>query len=131
MKTNYEIGELAEKYETGGRGPGFISDGDKWDPGGDSYGSYQLATKVGTLQGYLKTNLPYTKELNQAAPIKSSRFNDLWKEIATKDPVGFKQSQFDYVSSISYSPCRAYANRLGIKNTFALNSALFSISNQS
>lgn len=126
---NVLIGEVAEKYETGGKGPGFISDGDKWDPGGDSYGSYQLATKVGTLQGYLKTNLPYVSELKKY-PIKSAQFNKLWKEIAAKDPEGFKQSQFDYVCTISYNPARKYADNLGWPDSVAVNSAIFSISNQ-
>lgn len=130
MTYSYEIGDLAEKYEVGSRGPGYISDGDKWDPGGDSYGSYQLATKVGTLQGYLRTKLPYAVLLNHY-PIKSFQFNNKWKEIALADPHGFKQSQFDYVKTISYDPCRKYADELGIADTFAINSALFSISNQS
>ena len=125
----FDIGDLAEKYETGGRGPGFISDGDKWDPGGDSYGSYQLASKVGTLQGYLKTNLPYVDQLKKLV-VKSAAFNQLWKDIAAKDPDGFKQSQFDYVCTISYNPCRKCADKKGILNSFAINSALFSISNQ-
>ncbi len=130
MKMNYEIGELAEKYEVGGRGPGYISNGDSWDPGGDSYGSYQLATKVGTLQGYLKTSLPYVSDLNKYT-IKSVAFNAKWKAIATQDPIGFKQSQFDYVATISYIPCRHFADTIGILDSFAVNSCLFSTSNQS
>ncbi len=127
---SYQIGELAEKYEVGGRGPGYISDGDKWDPGGDSYGSYQLATKVGTLQGYLKSKTDkYTKELNKYR-IKTIAFNAAWKDLAKADPEGFKQSQFDYVSTISYKPCRKYADKIALKKTEAINSALFSISNQ-
>ena len=127
----FEIGELAEKYEVSGRGPGYISAGDSWDPGGDSYGSYQLATKVGTLQGYLRTSLPYVAELKASGKIKSKTFNAKWKDIAKQDPDGFKQSQFDYVATISYIPCRNYANKLGIIDSFAMNSALFSTSNQS
>ena len=127
----YEIGELAEKYEVSGRGPGYISAGDSWDPGGDSYGSYQLATKVGTLQGYLRTSLPYVNELKAAGRIKSKTFNAKWKAIAAQDPDGFKQSQFDYVATISYLPCRKYADHIGIADTLALNSCLFSTSNQS
>lgn len=126
---NYKIGDLAEKYEVGNRGPGYISNGDKWDPGGDSYGSYQLATKVGTLQGYLATSLPYVDRLKKHK-IKSTSFDFVWKDIAAKDPEGFKQSQFDYVAGISYIPCRKYADSIGIANSFAINSALFSISNQ-
>ena len=127
---NYEIGELAEKYEVSGRGPGFISNGDSWDPGGDSYGSYQLATKVGTLQAYLKTSLPFVSELNQFK-IKSAPFNAKWKAIAKEHAEEFKQSQFDFVRTISYDPCRRYANDVGISDSLAINSCLFSTSNQS
>jgi murein DD-endopeptidase MepM/ murein hydrolase activator NlpD len=38
-----ELGTLSAKYETGGRGPGVVSSG-VGDPGGVSYGSYQMAT---------------------------------------------------------------------------------------
>ncbi|HEY0366030.1 MAG TPA: LysM domain-containing protein, partial [Pyrinomonadaceae bacterium] len=40
------LGTLSAKYETGGRGPGTVSTG-AGDPGGVSYGSYQMATKMG------------------------------------------------------------------------------------
>src|SRR6185503_8897206 len=42
------LGELSAKYETGGRGPGVVSTG-SGDPGGVSYGSYQMASKMGTV----------------------------------------------------------------------------------
>ena len=127
--SDYQIGELAEKYETSNRGPGYISDGDRWDPGGDSYGSYQLATNPGTLIGYLRSGLPYTDTLKQLTP-KSEQFNAEWERLAQLDPEGFKQSQFDYVKTLSYDPCRSYADHIGIADTLAINSALFSISNQ-
>src|SRR5688572_25095226 len=41
-----ELGALSAKYETGGRGPGTVSTG-AGDRGGVSYGSYQMATKMG------------------------------------------------------------------------------------
>jgi len=123
------IGELAEKYETSGRGPGFISDGDKWDPGGDSYGSYQLATTPGTLKGYLNSNQPYANKLKAFTP-KSDVFNSHWKEIAKQDPQGFKQEQFNYVATISYNPARKVADSMNWPDTLAVNSALFSIANQ-
>src|SRR5262245_1600060 len=43
-----ELGNLSAKYETGGRGPGVVSTG-AGDFGGVSYGSYQMATKTGTV----------------------------------------------------------------------------------
>ena len=46
------LGELSAKYETGGRGPGTVSTG-SGDPGGVSYGSYQMATKTGTVARFV------------------------------------------------------------------------------
>ena len=46
------LGELSAKYETGGRGPGTVSTG-SGDPGGVSYGSYQMATKMGTVARFV------------------------------------------------------------------------------
>src|ERR1044072_9394224 len=43
-----ELGSLSSKYETSGRGPGTVSTG-SGDPGGVSYGSYQIATQTGTV----------------------------------------------------------------------------------
>ena len=40
------LGALSAKYETGGRGPA-QSRRAQGDPGGVSYGSYQMATKMG------------------------------------------------------------------------------------
>lgn len=39
------LGELSEKFETGGRGAGTVSGG-QGDPGGASYGSYQMSSKL-------------------------------------------------------------------------------------
>jgi LysM repeat protein len=47
-----ELGVLSAKYETGGRGPGIVSTG-SGDPGGVSYGSYQMATKTGTVARFV------------------------------------------------------------------------------
>jgi murein DD-endopeptidase MepM/ murein hydrolase activator NlpD len=46
------LGTLSAKYETGGRGPGTVSTG-AGDPGGVSYGSYQMATKMGTVARFV------------------------------------------------------------------------------
>lgn len=129
MKYTSEIGEIAEKYETGGRGPGFISDGDKWDPGGTSYGSYQLALTPGTLRGFLNDGSSYAKQLRLFKP-DTPAFNSKWKALALEDPQGFKEAQFEYVEKLSFIPARQLANELGWPDNLAINSALFSCSNQ-
>ena len=46
------IGGLSERYESGGRGPGTVSSG-AGDPGGVSYGTYQLAGNMNRPQEFL------------------------------------------------------------------------------
>ncbi|CCH48492.1 protein of unknown function [Pseudodesulfovibrio piezophilus C1TLV30] len=56
------LGKLSEKYETGGRGAGTVSTG-KGDPGGVSYGLYQMTSKNhetgetgGTVEQYVESD---------------------------------------------------------------------------
>lgn len=132
--TNYHVGDLAEKYETGNRGPGYISNGSKWgDPGGDSYGSYQLETKLGTMQEYLKGGDKFVNTL-KGLKVNSPGFKALWKQLAEDDPEGFQQSQFDFLCNKhnGYNDAIDYARELGwMIDNFALQSAIFSTSNQS
>lgn len=129
-----KIGELAAKYETSNKGPGYISNGSAWgDPGGDSYGSYQLETKKGTMQEYLRGNDKY---INALKPLKinSLEFKNKWRELAKQDPEGFEQSQFDYLANKpnGYNTAIKYAQQLGwAVGNFALQSAIYSIVNQS
>lgn len=134
MSFNYEVGCLTKKYETSNRGPGYISNGSKWgDPGGDSYGSYQLESKLGTLQAYLKTNDKYTRALN-GLKINSKEFKDQWRLLASQDPQGFEQSQFNYLASKAngYNDGYNYAKKLGwLVDSLAMQSAIYSTVNQS
>lgn len=133
---DYKIGELAAKYETPGKNlsAGYISNGNSWgDPGGISYGSYQLESKEGTLQEYLHLNDEYTVIL-RAFTINSPSFKEKWKALGESDPLGFKQSQFNYVYN-KYNGAKTainYAESLGWDIAcFALQSAIFSTANQS
>lgn len=132
--TNYSVGNLAEKYETSNRGPGYISNGSQWgDPGGDSYGSYQLETKLGTMQAYLHGDDKFINSLKQFT-INSEAFKAKWKALAEEDPQGFEQSQFDYLAKKpgGYNDAIAYAQKLGWStDSFAMQSAIFSTVNQS
>lgn len=131
----YRVGDLTIKYETSGKGPGYISNGSKWgDPGGDSYGSYQLETKKGTMPEYLKNiDDKFTREL-KGLKINSSQFKAKWRELAKEDPEGFQQSQFTYLAHKpnGHYDGVEYARALGWNvNNLAMQSAIFSIVNQS
>jgi len=129
-----KAGELAAKYENPSKGPGYISNGSSWgDPGGDSYGSYQIETKKGTMRDYLSTNDKYTQTLNKYA-INSIGFKNAWRKLAIEDPEGFEESQFQFLASKSggYYDALKYAEKLGWSTSnLAMQSAIFSTSNQS
>lgn len=136
-----DIGDLAVSYEVEQvkNRPlpdqvGFISTGmGGKDPGGISYGPYQLETNKGTMQGYLKSDSLFAKELSQYK-INSPEFKTKWKELARKDPEGFKESQFDYLSNKSngYNSALNHATKLGwATDNKALQSAIYSTANQS
>jgi LysM repeat protein len=103
----YELGSLSEKYETGNRGPGTIGN----DPtGGWSYGTYQLATKPGSLAGFLNSEIAskWSSELKALTP-GTKTFNNKWKEIASKDAEEFSAAQHEYIKITHYAPL---ANKL-------------------
>lgn len=134
MIVNIRIGDLCKKYETSGKGPGFISDGESWgDPGGTSYGSYQLESKLGTLQAYLSTDDKYTKAL-KPYKINSLEFKNKWRVLAAEDPEGFENSQFQYlankpngyVDAYNWAKARGWA-----VYDLAIQSAIYSTVNQS
>jgi peptidoglycan hydrolase-like protein with peptidoglycan-binding domain len=66
----------------------------KGDPGGASYGTYQLASKPGTVREYLKQSRfgHHFKGLTPA----TSEFNDRWKKVAREEPE-FGADQHDFI----------------------------------
>ena len=131
----YRVGELTKKYETSNRGPGYISAGNTWgDPGGISYGSYQLETEQGTMQGYLNSTPDRFKQALRPLKINSDSFKVKWRQLAQEDPVGFEQSQFDYLAHKpgGYYAALEYAKQIGWNvYNIAMQAAIFSTVNQS
>ena len=95
-----ELGTLSEKYESSHRGPGTVSTGEG-DPGGVSYGSYQLASKAGRADEFVKRY--YSKEF---AGLKggSPEFTAKWKELAAKDPKGLHANEHAFIQETHYDP---------------------------
>ena len=78
------------------------------------YGSYQIATKTGTMgtfMNYLKKEQKYSNiytSLNNAggnsgATSGSSQFKNQWKNLAANDP-SFKQAQHDFIQRTHHDP---------------------------
>ncbi|MBI1682712.1 LysM peptidoglycan-binding domain-containing protein [Caulobacter hibisci] len=95
------IGALSERYETGGRGPGTVSSG-TGDPGGVSYGTYQLAGNRNRPQEFLAAEgRAWAAEFGGAAP-GSASFTATWKAIAAREPERFEAAQHDYIQRTHY-----------------------------
>ena len=107
---NWTLGQTSTRYETGGRGAGTISSG-KGDRGGVSYGSYQLSSKMGTLQEYLDSS-PYGKHFEGLTPT-SREFNEKWRELARTDP-NFAKDQHDFIKKTHYDVQVAKLEKAGI-----------------
>ena len=108
---NVELGILSKKYEAPG-GVGTVSTG-VGDPGGVSYGSWQLSTNAGTLGAYLKDTPDYAKFFGNAKP-GTPEFTQRWKEIAKADPKGFEKSQHDFLYKKNFKGVLDYATSKGI-----------------
>jgi hypothetical protein len=95
-----DLGALSEKYESGGRGPGTVSTG-IGDPGGVSYGTYQLASKIGRADEFVKRYYP-----NEFVGLKGGtpEFTARWKELATKDPSGLHANEHAYIKETHFDP---------------------------
>jgi len=95
------LGTLSAKYETGGRGPGVVSTG-AGDPGGVSYGSYQMATKMGVPQKFVKqAGFPWLTDF-QNLTAGTADFTACWKRIAANEPDAFQKCQHEYIKQTHY-----------------------------
>ena len=100
------LGALSEHYESGGRGPGAVSGGTD-DPGGVSYGLYQLASEAGTAAQFVKIEgLPWARDFAGAVP-GSTAFSAAWKAIARREPNAFSAAQHAFINRTHYRPAVA------------------------
>ncbi|RSY83105.1 hypothetical protein DAH66_12615 [Sphingomonas koreensis] len=114
------LGELSMKYETG-HSPGQealaaakVSSG-KGDPGGKSYGAYQLASLKGQVAKFLKAEgLRWAAELAGADPAKPGAFEQRWKAVAAREPAAFFDAQHAYIERTHYQPVAEHAIANGL-----------------
>jgi len=121
------LGDVSAKYESGGRGVGFISTG-KDDPGGMSYGVHQLSGEY-SMGAFLRSpeSVPYRDAFKGLKP-QSAEFNRVYKEIAAKDPDAFAKAQKDFYTRTHYQPVKAAAEKAGFNTrNRAVQEALFSM----
>lgn len=95
------LGALSAKYETGGRGPGTVSTG-AGDRGGVSYGSYQMASKLGVATRFVQQEgFPWRTDF-QNLTAGGSDFTACWKRIAKNEPDAFQNAQHDFIKKTHY-----------------------------
>jgi len=103
------LGSLAAQFESGKDGISAIG----YDRvGGTSYGKYQIASRVGTMNGFLTfldTEAPdIAKQLRAAGPVNtgSRRGNmpDVWQKIAAEQPARFEALQEKFIHDSHYAP---------------------------
>src|SRR5688572_25547919 len=85
----FVLGKLSAKFETGGRGPGTVSTG-AGDFGGVSYGSYQMASKMGVPTKFVtQAGFPWRQDfVNLTAG--AAGFTAVWKRIAAEQTDDFQ-----------------------------------------
>lgn len=131
------IGALSAKYESRGNVATISSGkgaGGAADPGGKSYGTYQLASKTGTMQAFLKSEQgkAFADQYGlNPSQVGTPEFDAAYKAASQADPAGFAKAQEDYITETHYKPVEAAAKAAGIDTSNpAVQQALFSQSVQ-
>lgn len=95
------LGKLSAKYETGGRGPGTVSTG-AGDKGGVSYGSYQMASKMGVPARFVaQAGFPWAQDFKNLVA-GTAQFTACWKRIASAETAAFQEAQHAYIKKTHY-----------------------------
>jgi hypothetical protein len=123
------LGALSAKYEASKRGPLAISRGkiqqkdnatgkvtEVDDPGGVSYGTYQLASKrgIGGSSATAFVNKYYPDDFANVE-LGSEKFAAKWTGIVKRDPRAFQETEHQFIKETHYDPVvEALQKRLGL-----------------
>jgi hypothetical protein len=103
------LGTLSARFESGRDGASAVG----YDAGGGtSYGIYQIASRVGTMERfleYLEDRMPaWAQRLRAAGPAntgsRQGAMPEVWRSIATEAPQRFAQLQHDFIEKTHYLP---------------------------
>lgn len=116
-----QLGHISIKYESNGN-PATVSNNPA-DPGGASYGLYQLASKTGTLKYFLDGS-SFKNEFTGLTP-GTKEFNSKWVELSKNQK--FNDEQHDFIKKTHYDSPRSYATSIGLPDNQMLNEAIWSM----
>lgn len=102
-QSGYILGSLSARWESGNRGPSTISTSIH-DPGGTSYGTYQISNKHGYVSDYLKHEGAQFCEYFEDFKPGTTEFNKRWKRIAMESPQAFHQAEHNFIKRTHYDP---------------------------
>lgn len=99
----HRLGALSERFESGDRGPGAVSSG-KGDPGGVSYGIWQLSSRAGTAAAFVADEgARWHADFDDAAP-GTAAFSAAWRAVAAREPQAFAEAQHAFIARTHYRP---------------------------
>lgn len=107
------LGSVAKQFESGGAGAGTVGLV-KGDYGGASYGIYQMSSKMGQVQQFLKENEKYGKAF-EGLTAGTEDFNKKWKELGGDK--GFEEAQQAFAKKQYYDAQVKTLGELGTKLT--------------
>lgn len=127
------LGSLSRRYEVGNRGPGAVSHG-RGDPGGVSYGSYQLASRLGNARRFLEAEGRRWLAAFAGHAEGSEAFSVAWRAVAAREPAIFAAAQHAFVRRTHYEPqVRLVRRQTGIdlaSRSLALRNVAWSVAVQ-
>ncbi len=133
---SHRPGLISAHFESGDKGS---IDAIGYDPvGGTSYGIYQISSKQGSMDEFIrfleKVKPEWARRLKNAGPANTGStkgsFPKVWKAIAKEDPEEFEKLQHEFIRIKYFEPLCNYLNnklRLDIKSTHpAIQEAIWS-----
>ncbi|MEJ5978554.1 hypothetical protein WG901_18020 [Novosphingobium sp. PS1R-30] len=99
----HRLGALSERFESGDRGAGAVSRG-RGDPGGVSYGIWQLSSRAGMAAAFVTgEGAAWRSDFAGAAP-GTPAFSAAWQAIAAREPEAFVEAQHAFIARTHYRP---------------------------
>lgn len=119
------LGDLSKVYEVGPKGSIRTISSGYGDPGGKSYGLWQLSSKAGTLRKFVMQSK--YKDYFNGIGIASSNFDEMWLYLCNKFPDQFEAEQWLFIKKTHFDPVFRYWKSLGYDATRTICQVLWSI----
>ena len=128
------LAELRETTKAQGGGVGTVSSGRR-DPGGASFGSFQLSANSGNVEAFVKSihAVSWSADLRGLKP-SDPLFKQRWQAIAAREPEAFRRAQQEYLAQARYYPAVDFVwKKTGLdldRRSDAVREAIWSTSGQ-